>query len=298
VYPHNRILAVVAATLILGCNSAEKRAAERDAKLAQEIARVESSLSASEKGKLPAEMQEMPKAYREALGRARTAKSPELRLYRLREAVVGAELLEVFLAHPDASGTDLAPLTKFWNERRAAFARKPEPVRGPLLHRALAEAATNRAQILFRASLPYAKVSSPFAGVYYLAEAEGNRRFAELVASLPVVNEDEPLPRADRVEAALQALEQETLNTFAGEPTAPKMIPVSAKLKESRELLDRQFVSGAALSLLEARVRYSGGNAETVPASLNALASERAPLAAKKVLPASVTVTLVRWPYT
>jgi hypothetical protein len=240
----------------------------------------------------------MPKAYGESLQRARTAKSPELRLYRLRDAVVGAELLEVFSAHRDAAGKDLAPLTRFWNERRAAFERKPAPVQGPLMHRALAEAATNRAQKLFHASLPYAKVSSPFAGVYYLAEAEGNRRFAELVSSLPVVDSDAPPPRADRVEAALQALEQETLNTFAGEPTAPKMIPVSAKLKESRELLDQKLVSGAALSLLEARVRYSRGADDTVPASLNALAAERAPAAAKKILPASVTVTLVRWPYT
>jgi hypothetical protein len=76
------------------------------------------------------------------------------------------------------------------------------------------------------------------------------------------------------------------------------MIPVSAKLKESRELLDRKYVSGAALSLLEARSRFEKSADDKVPASLDALAAERAPAPAKKVLPASVTVTLVRWPYT
>lgn len=297
-YPHNKLVAVLAAALILGCNGAERRAAELDARLTREMARVDASLKAAEKANLPAEMQEMPKAYSAALQRARTAKSPELRLYRLREPFVGAELLEVFVRHRGAAGKDIAPLEKLWNERRAAFDRKTEPVRGPLLHRALAEAAENRARKLFHASLPYGKVSSPFAGVYYLAEAEGNRRFAELVASLPASDDDVTLPRADRVEASLIALEQQTLDAFAGEPTAPKMIPVSAKLKESRELLEREYVSGAALSLLEARTRFERGAEDNVPASLAALAAERAPAPAKKVLPASVTVTLVRWPYT
>jgi hypothetical protein len=291
-------VAVLAAALILGCNSAEKRAAQLDATLTQEMARVDASLKAAAQAGLPAEMQQMPKAYREALQRARTAPSRELRLYRLRDAVVGAELLEVFVRHRDAAGKDIAPLVKLWNERRPAFDKKTEPVRGPLLHRALSEAAENRAQKLFHASLPYGKVSSPFAGVYYLAEAEGNRRFAELVASLPASDDDVALPRADRVEASLIALEQQTLNTFASEPTAGKMIPVSAKLKESRELLDRKYVSGAALSLLEARSRFEKSADDKVPASLHALAAERAPAPAKKVLPASVTVTLVRWPYT
>jgi hypothetical protein len=292
VYPHNRIAALLVTALLLGCR------ASTDERLTEEMARVEASLAASEKAKLPAEMQEMPKAYREALQKARTAPSQELRLYRLRDAVVGAELLEVFVRHRDAAGKDLAPLAKLWHERRAAFDRKTEPVRGPLLHRALAEAAQNRAQKLFHASLPYAKVSSPFAGLYYLAEAEGNRRFFELVASLPSSDDGATLPRADRVEASLVALEQQTLDTFAGDPAAPKMIPVSAKLKESRELLDRKSVSGAALSLLEARARFDRAADDRILPALNALAAQQAPAPAKKVLPASVTVTLVRWPYT
>lgn len=297
-YRRKRIATLLAAALILACNGAERRAAALEERLAQEVSRVEASLAKSEQAKLPPELQELTKTYREALQRARASESPELRLYRLRDAVVGAELLEVFAAHRDAAGKDLGPLTAWWNGRRAAFARTPAMPRGPLLHRALAEAATNRAQKLFRASLPYAKASAPFGGVYYLAEAEGNRRFAELVASLPASDSDEPLPRADRVEAALQALERETVQTFAAEPSAPKMIPVSAKLKESRELLERKFVSGAALSLLEARLRYDRGVDESLRASLQALASERAPVAPKKIMPASVTVTLVRWPYT
>ncbi|MEA2465858.1 MAG: hypothetical protein QOJ98_3605 [Acidobacteriota bacterium] len=268
-----------------------------ETRMAKELARVEASLQASEQAKLPAEMQEMPKAYRAELEKARSAKSPELRLYRLRNAAVGAELLTFFHEHRNAAGKELAPLTKLWNERRAVFDRPVASVRGPLLQRALVESSRNRADKLFRASLPYAKVSSPFAGVYYLAEAEGNRRFAEFVASLPGTKGG-PSPRADRVEAALRSLEGETLVAFGSDPTAPKMIPVSAKLKEAREQLAHGFVDGAALSLLEARMRFSRGADDQLPASLIALASERQPLQAKKVLPASVTVTLVRWPYT
>ena len=270
-------------------------------RVAQEMARVDASLKASERATLPAEMQEMPKAYREALEKARAAQSPELRLYRLRDAAIGADLLTFFVGHRDAAGKDLAPLTKLWSERRAAFERPVEPLRGPLLQRALAESSRNRAEKLFRARLPYAKVSSPFAGVYYLAEAEGNRHFAEFVESLPGRKRGAS-PRADRVEAALRTLEQETLAAFGGDPTAPKMIPVSAKLKEAREQLDRGFVDGAALSLVEARRQFNRGKDDTLPASLAALAAEPQPsapqVAVKKVLPSSVTVTLVRWPYT
>jgi len=268
-----------------------------ETRVATELERVEASLQAAEQAKLPAEMQDMPKAYRAELAKARAARSPELRLYRLRDAAVGADLLTFFIGHREAAGKELAPLTKLWNERRAAFDGPVASVRGPLLQRALAESSRNRADKLFRASLPYAKVSSPFAGVYYLAEAEGNRRFAEFVASLPG-RQREPSPRVDRVEAAVQALEGETLVVFGSDPTAPKMIPVSAKLKEAREQLAHGFVDGAALSLLEARMRFSRAADDALPASLAALAAQRQPLQAKKVLPASVTVTLVRWPYT
>jgi hypothetical protein len=269
-----------------------------ETRVAEELTRVDAALKAAESAKLPAEMADMPKLYRADLDKARAAQTPELRLYRLRNAAIGADLLTFFIGHQDAAGKDLAPLTKLWKERRAEFDRPAITARGPVLQRALAESSRNRADRLFQASLPYAKVSSPFAGVYYLAEAEGNRRFAEFVASLPGKQRD-PSPSVARVEAALQALEGETLVAFGTDPTAPKMIPVSAKLKEAREQLAHGFVDGAALSLLEARMRFSRGADDKLPASLIALAAEQQPLvAAKKVAPASVTVTLVRWPYT
>jgi len=285
---------IVVALLTLaafGCRDSVER------RIAQEIARVDASLQASEKAKLNDEIKELPKMYREALDKARAEQPVELRLYRLRNAAVGADLLAFIAAHPEASATDLAPLTKLWNERRAAYDKPAEPVRGPLLHRALVQSSRDRAEKLFHASLPYAKVSSPFAGVYYLAEAEGNRRFAEFVASLPG-KERGPSPRKDRVEEAFRKLEAETLVAFGSDPTAAKMIPVSAKLKEAREQLDAGAVDGAALSLLEARRRFSGAEDDTVLPALAALAAEQQALPAKKVLPASVTVALVRWPYT
>jgi hypothetical protein len=287
-----KIAVALLALVAFGCGKSV------DTRVAEELTRVDASLKAAESAKLPAEMQEMPKLYRGDLEKARAAQSPELRLYRLRDAAIGADLLTFFIGHQDAAAKDLAPLTKLWNERRAEFDRPALTVRGPLLQRALAESSRNRADKLFRASLPYAKVSSPFAGVYYLAEAEGNRRFAEFVVSLPG-KQREPSPRVARVEAALQSLEAETLVAFGSDPTAPKMIPVSAKLKEAREQLAHGFVDGAALSLLEARMRFSRGADDKLPSSLVALASEQPPLvAAKKMPPATVTVTLVRWPYT
>jgi hypothetical protein len=50
----------------------------------------------------------------------------------------------------------------------------------------------------------------------------------------------------DALRDALEALERETVAAFAVDPASPAMIPVSARLKEARELLERSSLDAAA----------------------------------------------------
>ena len=65
-------------------------------------------------------------------------------------------------------------------------------------------------------------------------------------------------------------LEAETLKFFALDPASRASIPVSARLKEARELIDQKTNEGATLLLLEARLTLSRQQAskdEPAPAS-------------------------------
>lgn len=307
----------------------EDPAAGLDARISQEVTRVDSMLQRLEKAELPPDLREAPKIYRDSLQRVRSGTTPAVRLYRLRDAYVGAELLSFFDTHKESS-RDLAGVQKVWSSREAEILRKAPADRPHILDRALIQAAQNRSEKLFRASLPYAKVSAPFAGMYYLAEAEGNHRFRAFVESLPPGRGTEKSPQRQELQRALQSLETETLNAFAADPAGRGTIPVSAKLKEARELIDANLLDGAALTLLEAQLELSRRSPSTKPATASspgdsigemfaAIAQERAkdetgaairasvlPLysdfyrttTAQRRGPASVTVTLVRWPYT
>ena len=267
-----------------------------DVRLAEELDRLDASLGQLEKMPLPDELKGVPKAHRQAVAKARAATSTDLRLYRIRGAYVGVEML-AFLNEQKKAGESIEALRALWNQRKPELDAKPS-VRGPLLQRALAEAAGNRAEKLFNASLPYALSTDAFTGLYYFAEAEGNLRFRKFVESLPDGGEDQR-PNAGAVRAALEGLEAKTLQTFEGDRSGRSTISVSARSKEARELLEQNFVDGAALTLVESRMLLDRQTAdETVPAQLQALARQGAVASAQPVRPASVTVTLVRWPYT
>jgi hypothetical protein len=199
-----------------------------------------------------------------------------------------------------------------------------------MLQRALVESAATRAERLFRASLPYARASAPFSGVYYLGEAEGNRKFRDFVQSLRGSDVAEPGPSRERLRAAIDALEHDTLKVFGGDVTNQKLVAVSVRLKEANELLDAGRLDGATLLLLEARLALSrrgdrlaaDAGAEPAKGSVVSMleawaADEEAPVAelvradvmpflgsllrpagAARRGPSAVTVTLVRWPYT
>lgn len=227
-------------------------------------------------------------------------------VYRSREAILKKET-EAFIAqHPVA---DFAALETVWKQAAGSY---PQPAvkAGPLLQTALAEVARNRAEKLYRASLPYGKASGPNDGVYYLAQAEASRKFAD---SIVIRGRREAPPDREQLRAALQSMEREAYEQYERDPSR-RTIVFSARLKEARELLERGSLAGATLVLLEARRDASPtarGRIETTgrstlhtlfrdqPAALSLLDSLTArtfPVA--KTAGAPVTVTLIRWPYT
>jgi hypothetical protein len=302
------------------------------ARVDKEIARLEAALKSVEAASadLPKDVHPLFEIHRAALDRARKASAPEYRLYRLRDPFVGIETL-AFLLVERSSGTTVANFEKLWRGSGGRFEAKPPDARGSLLERALIESSATRAGRLYRASLPYAKASAPWSGVYYLGEAEGNLRFRDFVLS--IASEDvEKTPARERLAAMLEDLERDTLSFFGNDVTNQQVVPVSVRLKETHELLDAGQVEGATLMLVEARAALSrrGGprgknvasakpHAESLAAVLEAWAGdEQAPMSdalRKEVVPfygalfaaaprqtrtraAQITVTLIRWPYT
>jgi hypothetical protein len=195
-------------------------------------------------------------AIRTGLTQVRMESSPPVFVYQLREHFVEAEKLAFFVEHGEA-GKDLAHLEPLWAERKQRFAPQPRPVPEAPLLAALAQAAENRGEKLYRASLPYGKASGPRNGLYYLSEAEGEMRFHDFVATLSLPAGSEKAPDAAALRNALESLEAEMQKDFAADPGGPAMIPASALLKEARELVERGSREAAGLLLLESRLELS-----------------------------------------
>ncbi len=309
-----------------------------DARLTREVERLQATLDAIDPATLPKELADAPKTYGEALTRVRNTKSPEYKLFRLRDTFTGIELLDFFSKHHKAgeSAEAVAALSK---TRKADFDRKVALPANPALVRALGEGAANRAEVLFVAGPSYAKITAPWGGLSYLAEAEGNLRLRNFIASLPAYGAAEPKPKRERLVELANQLEADALKLFEHDPGGNGVVGASVKLKEARELLDDNRLDGAAWTLIETRLALSRRKAEVDPGSvtegpkaaslkpaadsvgrlLAGMAEEgAAPLPAivprdvvpfhasllqsttakKTAAPASVTVTLVRWPYT
>lgn len=250
-----------------------------------ELARLEQLQAKLEQRGVPKETQETIAVNRDSLKAAREAKSPALRLYRLRGAYVNVETLAFLLDHQNE------PFEKLWKSRNAPRAIQAAETTS-LLPRALVETSSNRAEKLFDASLPYGKASSPLSGLYYLANAESNARFANFVRSLPA-DTPQPSPTESELRAVLSELEAETLQKFAQSPTGREAIAPSSKVKEARELIDRGSLAGATLVLLEAH-RDLGH--PTKPEEMKLWRGGAA--LAETTHPGAVKVTLLRWPYT
>ena len=326
------LVPVVICSTFAACRPSAPTAEERNTRLAKEIDRLQATLGKAEATGLPEEVKPLVGEYRKALDLARKASTPDLRLYRLRDPFVGIETL-AFVAENKASGASLEKFSALWRTQATRFGAKSAQPRGTLLQRALCESAATRAERLYRASLPYAKASAPWLGVYYLGEAEGNARFGTYIRSIAEDADEaaERSPSFDRLAAARDALQGDTLTFFAADVTNQNVIPVSVRLKEASELLAARRLAGATLLLVEARVALSrrGGPAGHYPAGTGAaagsmqslldawaageeppmkeafrtqvtpfFASLQLPAAVTTKRPASVVVTLVRWPYT
>ncbi len=230
----------------------------------------------------------------------------DVELYRSRTAFLQSET-DAFLRKHEVE--DLAALADVWQEVGKNYPT-PRTKAGPLLQTALVEIARNRAEKLYRASLPYGKASSPQDGAYYLAQAEASRAFAD---SIVIAGKAEAPPDREQIRAALLALEREAYQRYEHDPSRRSLV-FNAKLKEARDLLDRGSLAGATLTLMELRTaavsaadvaasrRYGSTLREVFrnqPAALSLLDSMTShKLPAARSANGIVTVTLIRWPYT
>jgi len=211
------------------------------------------------------------------LDKLRQQPSPSAFVYQLRNPFIDIELRTFLRAHGDA-GKDFASLQTLWTAEKARFApmsqtSRPAPA-APLLA-ALAEMSENHAQKVYRAALPYGKAAGPGAGAYYLGEAEGNMAFHDFVARL-TLPAAEKVPDAATLRTVLESLEGEMQKDFAADPGGQELIPASAMLKEARELVERDFRAGAALTLLRSRLELSRHRKGGAPASAAAATPEKA----------------------
>lgn len=314
------------------CGGRESRAtlSVSNAALQTEVARLDASLVRARAAKLPQEFAPAVDAGAKALDKARRATTDEARLYRLRDAAIEVDSLD-FLARYQSQVRTVADVQSIAASRAAI----PAAATGStLLERALAQQTRNKAARVGAAAVPFAKVSAPTDGLYYLAEARANERFQQVLQQPQSVDQAaERVPSHDALIAALDSLDDLTLKNFGDAPTEGRMIPVSARLKEARELLDQHLDEAATLALCEARLILSRQTATPAQAKtpalklppandsmqrmLGGLAAESpeyagfiardvrpfydslyTPVAAKRVEPAAVTVTLLRWPYT
>ena len=289
------VLALAVCALSISASSEDRVTAE--------IARVERFLTALDPATVSELVRELVPAYRARIETARKAETPHLRLYRLRSPFLGSAMLG-YLDEYKAAAENLAAFEAHWNAQRPRFTNL-KPRGASAFHKALAEAAINRSEKLFNAALAYAKVDTPQSGLYYVAEARANLDFANFVASLDGGQSLRLSVDPGSLRGTADALEKEALALFEKDPASRASIPVSARLKEARELLDRGSNHGAALGLAETRLelkRQSGDANAPGPANDQELAqfinasSSPSTLPARKA--AQVRVALIRWPYT
>ena len=261
-----QVVAFVASTAVAGC--ARSADSPVNPRLLEELTRLETLQQTLEQSKLAEPFAGLVAPNRKALDAAMQTDDERLRLYRTRAAFIGIETLSFVARHDDAA-KDIDALATLWASREEAFDSLASTKQGSLLSRALVEAGVNRAEKLYRASLPYGRVSGAASGLYYLAEAEGSARFAQFVAGMPPEpNESAPSQAALRV--AIDSLEADALALFETDRTSGAAIPASAALKEARELFERGSLAGATLLAAEARLAIARRSATEATLAVSA----------------------------
>jgi hypothetical protein len=308
--------------------AAQLSASPVELRLSKEIDRLDALLRGMNTASTP---QAMIEGNRTLLNRARAATSPLLKLYRMRDAFVGVETLRYALEHKSAE-SDLRRVQALADASRAAIEEPLAPMNGPALQLALRQIVANRAEKLLVASVPFGKAASPANGLFYVGEADSNRKFRDFVSGLSLAMPAEPRPNLAAIRAALKRLDGEALAAFEKDPAGRSAVGLSARLKEARELADRGSVEGAALTLLEAQLDISRRGAppskarttprlvpsDSIASVFQTAAREDGGETSRMILgdvlplyaslfatvpgepktPKNVTVTLVRWPYT
>jgi hypothetical protein len=288
-----------------------------ETRLSRELDRLDVVLKTIDSPALAKDVKPIVEGNRMLLNRARAATSPLVRLYRMRDAYVGIETLRYVLEHK-SDESSLAAVQALADASRASIDKRLPAISGPALQVALRQIVANRAQKLLRASVPFGKAASPANGLFYIGEAEGNRRFRDYLETLPFGTGSEPQPNPAAIRSTLARLDTAALAAFEEDPAGRSAVPLSARLKEARELADRGMLEGASLTMLEAQLglqrrgtaidaptsaatphdsiaaMFANENKEVLP--LYASLFSNAP--AEKKIPKNVTVTLVRWPYT
>jgi len=312
-------------------------ASDFDARLANELGQLTAKVQALDAAGLPKPLVPMLDQNRKLLDRVRKTRDPLVRAYRLRDAYAEVETLRYLAAH-NAAANDLEQVRTLSKAIASLYDKPLAAIHGPALQLALRQNALNRAGKLYRAALPYGKADSPSSGLYYLGEAEGNRRYGAFIETLHFDGGDEARPNRAALLAALQKLDTAAIAAFERDPAGASAAAMSSRLKEARELVDRGWFEGAALMLLEAQLDISrkapgagkataptraaspgGPHADSLQAMWQAIAAEDAanetaryiradvlplygslfrPAAAGQKPTRSVTITLVRWPYT
>jgi hypothetical protein len=228
---------------------------------------------------------------RKSLDAARAVQDPRERLHKLRAAFTNIETL-AYIGEHEKAAENMEALHDLWSRGGQAIQPVPSGAR-TLLHQGLIESSINRAEKLYHASLPYGKASGPLSGLYYLADAEANAKFAKFVASLPAGKAERP-PDAKALRAVLESQEAELQQRFAKDPAGRGTIGTSAKLKEARELLEANRLAGATLLLLEAKSL----SVTATDSIAKLLATPRNSEEPRGTGGTPVKVALIRWPYT
>jgi hypothetical protein len=236
-----------------------------DDRLAKEVERLDAALHAVKPEQLPPSLRETYQGPAGMIVSARDAKSPLVRLARLRYAIPMTEQTLFTIANADSS-TDQVKLRALWTQRRGDFALPYKSAGGALIRQAISESAYNRGQKLYRASLPYGKVSGTPSGLFYLGEAEGNVRLRRFVEGLDLGGDEHP-PSAAALRAALESLRAESLKIAGEDPVSRATIAASSAMKEAEEELDLNLLAGATMSLLEARLFLSRRTGKPVAAA-------------------------------
>ena len=328
-----RLITITALLLLAGCHEKTIRSDEEFIReLDLKITELEGRLGSLPERDMPKTLTPLISSARDSLATARASGDPYLQLYRLREAVVGTELLDFYTTHLSAASSQEAFET-VWNTTAANPAVQDLSASRNELQLALAEAAEKKAAVLREASLAYSRITSPDSGLYYLSESAGNRRYAEFVRSLEMPADPEPYGvTSAAVARGIDRVEKIALGEFGKDITSRQTIPVSVRLKESRELVQQKKVHGALLALLEARLLLATNEepasappepgtardqsslerlfrtmAEREPSRSNAIRSAVLPLhmslrsdaaGKERKTQSPVIITLVRWPYT